>query len=166
MSRMWAIMGPCLSTGKLSTLSGAPPRPDRLAPSPRGGAKKKPCEGHFQNTHNTLPHSHLVIQHVRGVGRHTALHQLGELVDVHPPPAEPLEHTRATPDRWDDDDQMLMKTMISPVRVLAVIPGSARPDPDYGRPVVYVRGQGGVQLPVLLSDPPTLNSHLQSCLRT
>ena len=55
-----------------------------------------------------------------------------------------------------------IKAVMSPVGVLAVIPGSARPDPDDGRPVVNVLGQGGVQLPVLLCDPPTLNRHLQS----
>ena len=96
-SRMWAITGPCLSTGKLSTRSGAPPRPERLAPSPRAGARKKPCHSQIQNK-PFPPDVHLVIQLVRGVGRHPALHQFGELSDVHPPPAEPREHARVTPD--------------------------------------------------------------------
>lgn len=100
-SRMWAIMGPCLSTGRLSTRSGAPPRPVRLAPSPRAGARKKPWVIFRMNTINTFPPDdvHLVIQHVRGVGRHPTLHQLGELADVHPPSAEPGEHARVTPDK-------------------------------------------------------------------
>lgn len=51
---------------------------------------------------------------------------------------------------------------MSPVGVLPVIPGSARPDPDDGRPEVDVQGQRSVLLPVLLRDPPTLNSHLES----
>ena len=72
---------------------------------------------------------------------------------------------------WNTPGQLLtggmmtnnaIKAVMSPVRVLSVIPGSARPDPDDGRPVINVRGQRGVQLPVLLRDPPTLNSHLQS----
>ena len=158
---MWAIMGPCLSTGSLSTRSGVPPLPDRLAPSPRGGARKKPCHGHFQTHTQHICSVHLVIQHIRRMRRHPAIHQLGELADVHPPPAEPLEHARATPDRWEDD-QMLVMALMSPVGVLPVIPGSTRTNPDDGRPEVDVLGQGGVLLPVLLRDPPTLDRHLQS----
>ena len=112
-------------------------------------------------THDIFPQVHLVIQHVRGVRGHPAIHQLGELIDVHPPPAEPLEHSRATPDRWDGD-RMLIMALMSPVGVLPVIPGSARSDPDDGRPELDVQGEGGVLLPVLLRDPPTLNRHLQS----
>ena len=102
-----------------------------------------------------------MIQLVRGVGRHSALHQFGELSDVHPPPAEPREHTRVTPD-MGSEDHMSVRVVMSPVGVLPVIPGSARPDPDDGRPEVDVLRQRGVLLPVLLRDPPTLYRHLES----
>ena len=52
--------------------------------------------------------------------------------------------------------------VMSPVGVLPVIPGSARPDPDDGRPEVDVLRQRGVLFPVLLRDPPTLHRHLES----
>ena len=60
------------------------------------------------------------------------------------------------------EDHMSVRVVMSPVGVLPVIPGSARPDPDDGRPEVDVLRQRGVLLPVLLRDPPTLYRHLES----
>ena len=89
-----------------------------------------------------------MIQLVRGVGWHPTLYQLGELSDVHSPPAEPREHARVTPD-MGGCHRMSLRVVMSPVGVLPVIPGSARPDPDDGRPEVDVQGQRGGLLPVL-----------------
>ena len=101
-----------------------------------------------------------MIEHVRGVGRHPALHQLGELADVHAAPAEPGEHARVTPDKGGVITDVMV--IMSPVGVLPVIPGPARSNPDDGGPEVDVQGQRGVLLPILLRDPPTLNRHLES----
>ena len=103
----------------------------------------------------------VVVQLLLGVGRHLPLHQSGELTDVEAALAEPGK------DPWRKHFSFSMIVSISgyftgvvSVGIVSIIPGPSWSNPDDGGAVVDVGRQGGVLLPVSLSDPLALHHHL------